>query len=87
MVWIGRCPITDKAEARSDEGRLPLPSEATTLLFFWLLLLFSNIFTCPSETHPLTSTCQDMWEWMLFSFGQRVDDHAATDTPQYDDHR
>lgn len=39
MVWIGRCPITDKAGARSDEGRLPLPSEATTLLFFLVIVV------------------------------------------------
>lgn len=49
MVWIGRCPITDKAGARSDEGRLPLPSEATTLLFLVIVVCLAIYSLVPQK--------------------------------------
>lgn len=51
MVWIGRCPITDKAGARSDEGRLDLPSEATTLLFLVIVVVCLAIYSLVPQKH------------------------------------
>lgn len=52
MVWIGRCPITDRAGARREGGRFPLPSEApplknTPLLFFFVCFVcFVIVVVC-----------------------------------------